>query len=247
MLSLLLSPFFLLAAVCGILIFFCFRTQKKSYRVVLLLAAVACILGMYASTNPVPGSEGPGLVALMACGVAAGAALILLILRLLPRPIPIPRSPELRMSGWLLGTFGVSTVAAFAVAVFTASSYEAATLSVAVVIPLLFGFSGWLMPKANHPKKTSSAVAVLLLWSILPAILIYWSCVFDSVFATYFSLLTFPHRTIAEVLFSPLYQSPKSAFVLNVALPLCICSIQFLLSAVFGIGMLVKHQETKKL
>ena len=122
MLSLLLSPFFLLAAVCGILIFFCFRTQKKSYRVVLLLAAVACILGMYASTTPVPGSEGPGLVALMACGVAAGAALILLILRLLPRPIPIPRSPELRMSGWLLGTFGVSTVAAFAVAVFTASS-----------------------------------------------------------------------------------------------------------------------------
>lgn len=246
MLSLLLSPFFLLAAVFGVLIFLCFRTQKKSYRIVLFLAAIACILAMYASTNPIPGSEGPGLLALMACGVAVGAALILLIVRVLPRPLPMPRHPAVRMSGWLLGTFAVSAIAAFAVAVFTASSYEAATLSVAVVIPLLFGFSGWLMPNTNHPQKLSSAAVTLLLWSVLPGILIYWSCVSGSVLATYFSLLTFPHRTIAELLFSPLYQTPKSAFVLDVVLPLCVCSIHLVLTAVFGVGMLVKHQETKK-
>ena len=65
MLSLLLSPFFLLTALCGILIYFCFRTQKTSHRIVLILAALAAVLVLYASTNPIPGSEGPGLLALI--------------------------------------------------------------------------------------------------------------------------------------------------------------------------------------
>ena len=242
MLSLLLSPFFLLAAVCGILIFFCFRTRKQSHRIVLILAAIACGLSAFASTNPVPGSEGPGLLALMASGVAAGAALILLIVLMLPNPFPIPRSPAVRMSGWLLGTFGISAVVAFAVAVMSGSSYDGAAISVCVVIPTLYGFSGWLMPKSNHPAKLS-AVTVLLLFALIPGAVIYWSCVSESVCATYFSILTFPHRTIAEVLFSPLYYGHKSAFVLDVLLPLCVSSIQFVLAVVFGIGMLVRHQK----
>ena len=243
MLSLLLSPFFLLAAVCGILIFFCFRTRKQSHRIVLILAAIACGLIAFASTNPIPGSEGPGLLALMASGVAAGAALILLIVRMLPKPFPIPRSPAVRMSGWLLGTFGISAVVAFAVAVMSGSSYDGAAISVCVVIPTLYGFSGWLMPKNNHPEKLSVAVAVLLLFALIPGTIIFWSCVSESVCATYFSILTFPHRTISEVLFSPLYYVHKSAFVLDVLLPLCVSSIQLLLAAAFGIGMLVRHQK----
>jgi hypothetical protein len=98
------------------------------------------------------------------------------------------------------------------------------------------------MPKSNHPSKLS-AVTVLLLFSLIPGAVIYWSCVSESVCATYFSILTFPHRTIAEVLFSPLYYGHKSAFMLDVLLPLCVSSIQLLLTAAFGIGMLVKHQE----
>ena len=246
MLSLFLSPFLLFAAVLGVLIFFCFRSQKTSHRIVLLLAAIACALGMYASTNPIPGSEGPGLLALMACGVAAGAALVLLIVRLLPTPLPIPRSPAVRMSAWLLGTFGISAVAAFAVAVMSGSSYDGAAISVCVVIPTLYGFSGWLMQKNNHPERLSVTVAVLLLFALIPGAVIFWSCVSESVCATYFSILTFSHRTIAEVLFSPLYYGHKSAFMLDVLLPLCVSSIQFLFAAAFGIGMLVKHQEVKK-
>ena len=246
MLSLLLSPFFLLAAVCGILIFFCFRTQKKSYRVVLLLAAVACILGMYASTTPVPGSEGPGLVALMACGVAAGAALILLILRLLPRPIPIPRSPELRMSGWLLGTFGVSTVAAFAVAVFTASSYEAATLCRSGDPPAIRLFR--LADAQSQPPEKDllcrGRFAAVEHSPRHPHLLVL--CLRQCVCHLFLPAHLPPPHHCRSSLF-PLYQSPKSAFVLNVALPLCVCSTQFLLAAIFGIGMLVKHQETKKI
>ena len=246
MLSLLLSPFFLLAVLCGILIFFCFRTRKQSHLIVLILAAIACGLVAFASTNPIPGSEGPGLLALMASGAAVGAALVLLIVRMLPKPLPIPRSPVVRMSGWLLGTFGISAVAAFAVAVMSGSSYDGAAISVCVVIPTLYGFSGWLMPKNNHPEKLSVTVAVLLLFALIPGAVIFWSCVSESVCATYFSILTFPHRTIAEVLFSPLYYGHKSAFMLDVLLPLCVSSIQFLFAAAFGIGMLVKHQEVKK-
>ena len=246
MLPLLLSPFFLLAALCGILIFFCFRTRKQSHCIVLILAAIACGLVAFASTNPIPGSEGPGLLALMASGVAVGAALVLLVVRMLPKPLPIPRSPVVRMSSWLLGTFGISAVAAFAVAVMSGSSYDGATISVCVVIPTLYGFSGWLMPKSNHPEKLSAVVTVLLLFALIPGAVIFWSCVSESVWATYFSILTFPHRTIAEVLFSPLYYGHKSAFVLDVLLPLCVASIQFLFAAAFGIGILVKHQEVKK-
>lgn len=246
MLSLLFSPFFLLAALCGILIFFCFRTQKTSHRLVLILAVVACLFILYASTNPIPGNEGPGLLALMVSGVAAGTAVILLIVRLLPKPLPIPRSPAVRLSGWLLGTFGIGAVAAFAVAVLGGANFEGAALSVTVLIPVLWGFSGWLMPKANHPKRLCTTVAVLLLWSILTAAVIYWSSISDSMYATWFSLLTLTHRTAYPILFSSLAYGPKTAFELNVLCPLAISSIQFLLTAAFGIGMLVKYQEVEK-
>lgn len=246
MFSLLLSPFFLLAALCGILIFFCFRTRKQSNRIVLILAAIACGLCAFASTNPVPGSEGPGLLALMSSGVAAGAALILLLVRFLPRPLPIPRSPAVRMSLWLAGTFLISAVAAFAVAVLGGYNFEGAALSVCVVIPTLYGFSGWLMPKNNHPKKLSTTVAVLLLFCLIPAAVIFWSCVSKSTSATYFSIFTLTHRTVAPILFSPLFYHSQSAFALDVLRSLAIASIQFILVACFGIGMLVKYQEVEK-
>ena len=246
MLSLLLSPFFLLAALCGILIFFCFRTRKQSNRIVLILTAIAVGLLAFAATSPIPGSEGPGLLALIACGVAVGAFLILIFLHILPRPLPIPRSPAVRMSLWLVGTFLISAVAAFAVAISTASSIESATISVAVVISLFYGFSGWLMPKSNHPKKLSAVVAVLLLWSLLSGAVIFWSCVSDSMLATVFSFLTLTHRTVYPLLFSALAYGPKTAFELEILCPLAIASVQFLLSAAFGIGMLVKYQEGKR-
>jgi len=214
--------------------------------VVLILAAIACVFVMYASTNPIPGSEGPGLLALMAAGAAVGAAVILLIVRILPRPLPIPRSPAVRMLGWLMGTFGISAIAAFAVAVLSGASFEGAAISVCVVIPTLYGFSGWLMPKGNHPEKLSIAVAVLLLFALIPGIVIYWSCVSESMWATWFSLFTLTHRTAAPVLYSPLFDTPQSAFGLEVLRPLAIASIQCILAAAFGIGMLVKYQEGKK-
>ena len=73
MLSLLLSPFFLLAVLCGILIFFCFRTRKQSHHIVLILAAIACGLVAFASTNPIPGNEGPGLRAVQAACLFIGS------------------------------------------------------------------------------------------------------------------------------------------------------------------------------
>ena len=97
--------------------------------------------------------------------------------------------------------------------------------------------------KEATAEKLSVTVAVLLLFALIPGAVIFWSCVSESVCATYFSILTFPHRTIAEVLFSPLYYGHKSAFALDVLLPLCVSSIQFVLAVVFGIGLLVRHQK----
>ena len=102
------------------------------------------------------------------------------------------------------------------------------------------------MPKANHPQKLSATIAVLLLWSILPAAAIYWSCVSDSMYATWFSLLTLTHRTAYPILFSTLAYGHKTAFERDILCPLAISSIQFILVAAFGIGMWLKHREVEK-
>jgi len=246
MLSLLFSPFFLLPLLCGILIFFCFRTQKTSHRIVLILAVISCVLILYASTNPIPGNEGPGLLALMTVVLTIGAAVILLIVRILHKPLPIPRAPAVRMSGWLLGTFILGAVASFALAIFGGDNFEGAALCVTFIVPLLWGFIGWLMPKSNHPTKLLTTIVILLLFAFLSAAVIYWSCTSDSMYATWFSLLTLTHRTAYPILFSSLAYGPKTAFELEVLCPLAISSIQFVLVAAFGIGMLVKYQEVEK-
>ena len=98
-----LLPIFVIPFLIGALIFLCFRTKKSTHRVVLICAALSCIFVGYASTNPIPGNEGPGLLAFMYVSLTAGAAVCLLICRFLPKPLPMPRSPVVLMSGFLLG------------------------------------------------------------------------------------------------------------------------------------------------
>jgi len=246
MVSFICSPYFLLPLLCGILIFFCFRTQKTSHRIVLILAIISCILLLYASTNPIPGSEGPGLLAWMTVSLTVGAAVTLLIVRILPKPLPIFRSQAVRMSGWLLGTFILGAVASFAVSILCGTNFEGAALSVTVLIPLLWGFIGWLMPKTNHPQRRSTTAAILLLFAFLSAAVIFWSCVSDSMYATWFSLLTLPHRTAYPIFFPSLAYGHKTSLELKVLCPLAISSIQFLLVAAFGIGMWIRQREVEK-
>ena len=134
--------------------------------------------------------------------------------------------------------------ATFPLAIFCGDNYEGAALSITVVIPLLWGFAGWLIPKSAYPRKVISAAALLLLWSVLFAALIYWQATSSGVFATVCSILTLSHRTMAPVLFPNLFYTPQSAFGLEVLRPLAITSTQFLLSTAFGIGMAIKaHKE----
>lgn len=230
----------------GLSIFLCFRTKKTSHRVVLVCAILAGLFLAYAATNPVPGNEGPGLLAWMYVCLTAGAAIGLLVGHVFPKTLPLPQTPAFVMSGWLLATFGASAAVTFPIIIMTGSSYEASTFSVAVIIPLLWGFAGWLMPKAAHPQKLWVTILLLLFWSFLPAAFIFWSAASDSIYATYCSILTLSHRTIAPLLFSPLFYGPKSAIVLDVLRPLSISSIHILLTICFAIGMLVKHREEQK-
>lgn len=228
----------------GLSVFLCFRTKKTAHRVVLVCAVLAGLFVAYAATNPIPGNEGPGLLAWMYVCLTLGAAVGLFVGRILPKPLPLPRTPAFVMSGWLLATFGVSAVATFPVAILCGSSYEGASISVAVVIPLLWGFAGWLMPQTAHPKKLWVTIFLLLLWGILPAGLIFWSAASDSIYATYFSILTLSHRTIAPLLYASLFYSPQSAFALDVLRPLAVASIHAILTVCFAVGMLVRKQKT---
>ena len=77
---------FLLPALCGTLLYLLCRTKKTSLRLVLVLSALACVFTLYAVTNPIPGSEGPGLLAILFVALAVGAALGILLGRVLPKP-----------------------------------------------------------------------------------------------------------------------------------------------------------------
>lgn len=234
---------FLLPLLCGVLLYLCFRAKKTSYRVVLILAALACAFVWYASTNPIPGSEGPGLLAIMFVALTFGALLATLVIRFLPKSLSFPQSPAVSMSLWLLATFVISPIAAFTSVIACGTNFEGAALSVLLLIPLLYGMSGWLMPKKAHPESIFFTLLLLLAWSLIPAGLIYWSETSNSIYATCYSFLTLPNRVSAPILYSSLFYTPQSAFGLEVLRPLAVASTQLLLTGAFGVGMLIKHQK----
>ena len=226
----------LLPLLCGVLLYLCFRAKKTSYRVVLILAALACAFVWYASTNPIPGSEGPGLLAIIFVSLTFGALLTMLVL---PKSLSFPRTPAVSMSLWLLATFVISPIAAFTSVIACGTNFEGAALSVLLLIPLLYGMSGWLMPQKAHPKSLFFTVLLLLAWSLIPAGLIYWSETSNSIYAACYSFLTLPNRISAPILYSSLFYTPQSAFGLEVLRPLAVASTQLLLTGAFGVGMLV--------
>ena len=233
----------LLPLLCGVLLYLCFRAKKTSYRVVLIPAALACAFVWYASTNPIPGSEGPGLLAIMFVALTFGALLATLVIRFLPNFLSFPRTPAILMSLWLLATFIISPIAAYTSAILCGTNFEGAALSVLVLIPLLYGVSGWLMPQKAHPKSLFFTVLLLLAWSLIPAGLIYWSETSNSIYATCYSFLTLPNRISAPILYSSLFYTPQSAFGLEVLRPMAVASTQLLLTGTFSAGMLIKHQK----
>ena len=231
----------LLPVLFGIFLTLFCRTQKTSTRVVLILSALACAFVLYAATNPIPGFEGPGLLAFMFVALALGSALGLFLGKVLPNPQL--RSPAARMSCWLLGTFAVAPFAAYAVIITCGTSFDAAAISVLVTIPLLYGSAGWLMPIKAHPKSVWVTLLLLLIWTLVPAGLFYFAATNKSVISTIISFLFLPNREMAPLLFHPLFYTPQSAFGLEVLRPLAISSTQLLLTGAFGVGMVIKKNK----
>lgn len=231
----------LLPTLCGIFLTMFCRSKKASTHIVLTLSILTCAFVLYAATNPIPGSEGPGLLAFMFVALALGSALGLFLGRVLPRPQL--RSPAARMFCWLLGTFAIAPFASYAVIISCGTSFDAAAISVLVTIPLLYGSAGWLMPIKAHPKSLSVTLLLLLAWTIVPAGLFYFVATHKSVVSTVISFLFLPNREMAPLLFHPLFYAPQSAFGLEVLRPLAISSTQLLLTCAFGVGMVIKKNR----
>ena len=232
---------FLLPALCGVFLTLFCRTKKTSTRVVLILSALACAFTLFAATNPLPGFEGPGLLAIMFVALAFGSALGLVLGRILPKPRL--NNPVALMSCWLLGTFAIAPFAAYAVIISCGTSFDAAAISVLVTIPLLYGSAGWLMPTKAHPKSVAVTLLLLLVWTFLPAGLFYFAVTNPSVLSTVISFLFLPNREMAPILFHSLFYTPQSAFGLEVLRPLAISSTQLLLTGAFGVGMVIKKNR----
>ena len=231
----------LLPLLCGLLVFMCFRSKKAAHRFVLILSALACAFVLYASTNPIPGFEGPGLLAIMFVMLALGSALGLFLGRVLPRPQL--RSPSAIMNLWLLGAFLSCPFVCYAAIICCGTNFEGAAYSVLVTAPLLYGSLGWLMPKQAHPTSRLTAILLLLGWTLIPAGLFYFLATNQSTYATVFSFLFMANREMAPVLFHSLFYTPQSAIGLEVLRPMAVASTQLLLTGAFSVGMLVKHQK----
>lgn len=231
----------LLPLLCGLLVFMCFRSKKAAHRFVLILSALACAFVLYASTNPIPGSEGPGLLAIMFVMLALGSALGLFLGRVLPRPQL--RSPSAIMNLWLLGAFLSCPFVCYAAIICCGTNFEGAAYSVLVTAPLLYGSLGWLMPKQAHPKSRLTAILLLLGWTLIPAGLFYFLATHKSVLSTIVSFLFLPNREMAPVIFSSLFYTPQSAFGLEVLRPFAISSTQLILTVAFGVGMVIRRNS----
>ena len=230
-----------LPLVCGALLRLCFRTKKSARRFVLILSALAAAFVLYAATNPIPGFEGAGLLAIMFVALALGALAASAVIRFLPTPLPTLRSPGAVMNCWLLGTFLLCPFACYAAIICCGTNFEGAAFSVLVTAPLLYGSLGWLMPERGHPKSRLITILILLGWILLPAALFYVTATNKSVFATVITFLFIANREMAPILFSNLFYIPQSAFGLEVLRPLAIASTQLLLTGAFGVGMLIKQ------
>lgn len=231
----------LLPALCGILLPLLCRTQKASTRVVLILSALACAFVLYAATNPIPGFEGPGLLAIMFVALALGSALGLFLGRVLPRPQL--RSPAAIMNVWLLGAFLFCPFVCYAAIICCGTNFEGAAFSVLVTAPLFYGTLGWLMPERNRPNSLLVILLLLLGWTLIPAGLFYFLAAHKSVASTIVSFLFLPNREMAPLLFHALFYTPQSAFGLEVLRPLAIASTQLLLTSAFGIGMVIRSNS----
>ena len=231
----------LLPALCGILLTLFCRAKKASTRVVLVLSLLAGAFVLFAATNPIPGFEGPGLLAIMFVALALGSALGLFLGRVLPRPQL--RSPAAIMNVWLLGAFLSCPFVCYAAIICCGTNFEGAAYSVLVTEPLLYGSLGWLMPKQAHPKSRLTIILLLLGWTLVPAALFYFLTTNQSTYATVFSFLFMANREMAPVLFHSLFYTPQSAFGLEVLRPLAIASTQLLLTSAFGIGMVIRSNS----
>ena len=64
---------FVLPPLVGILLRLLLKRQRYAWALTALWAGASLLLFLWASTNPLPVSEGPGLYAIQAAGLTAGA------------------------------------------------------------------------------------------------------------------------------------------------------------------------------
>ena len=99
--------FLVLPLICGFGFRWAARRSSKGYVITLAAGAVAAALTLFAMSNPIPGDEGPGLLAISFLVVAGGTLAGGIAARLIPH-FSSSLSPALRCSGWLLCTYAAS-------------------------------------------------------------------------------------------------------------------------------------------
>lgn len=226
----------------GILLFWCFRHSQKPFLVPMLCALPTAALAAYASSNPIPGNEGPGLLAMMFVCLTLGTLAAWMLLRFLPKGDGLLRSPALYLVLYLLGLFCSCGLLGMTVTVLLGGA-EGTALVLTGLLFLFYGAAGYLLPAYAQPRDRRILAAVLAVCSLGFAALLYISVTAD-LFALYFLIV--PYIAAAQTMFPGFFSTPQSAFVLNVLQPLLISAAPLLMMGGFALGLFLRRHNSRK-
>lgn len=111
----------------------------------------------------------------------------------------------------------------------------------AILSLVLCCFWGYRLSKRTQTANLKPVIILFSIWVVIPAVLIYFTQHSNIGWS-----LSFPYSAIAQTLFPSYFNTPQSAFVLNVLQPLLVACSYILTLFSFGVGLYVNRRSKSK-
>ena len=112
-----------------------------------------------------------------------------------------------------------------------------------ILLPFLWGLGGYWCPEKFLPGNRQQTGLFLLVWTLLPAALCVWAAQGGPVVLR---VALFPQLMARLAWFYPLFDGPKSAYVLDTLRPLAAAGTHVLMMAGFAAGLWLRGGKQKE-